>query len=110
MRIKKITNFLIWILPGDIVAISIFPFGVYVRQGQFSYDTISHEIIHWQQQKEMLCLFFYLWYVLEWLLKFPKYKHEAYYNISMEREAYALPERRKHYGWVKYIFNKTKNK
>ncbi len=52
---------------------------------------INHEKIHLRQQLEMLIVFFYLWYLLEFLFLLIKYKNhrEAYENISFEREAYA---------------------
>ena len=72
---------------------------------------INHESIHIKQQEEMLVIPFYLWYVLEWVIKIPIYKSakEAYYNISFEREAYDHDDNlsylssRKHYAWIKRI-------
>jgi hypothetical protein len=59
--------------------------------------------------KEMLYVFFYLFYVTEWLIRLLRYKGRAYYNISFEREAYInmsnndyLKERRP-YAWLKYL-------
>ena len=59
----------------------------------------------------MLFIFFYIWYVLEWLIRllccFSAKK--AYFRISFEREAYAnennseyLAQRRL-FSWVKYL-------
>lgn len=52
----------------------------------------NHESIHTAQMKEMLYIFFYLWYGLEWLIRWVgcgfKSK-KAYRNISFEREAYS---------------------
>lgn len=90
-------------------AITLYPFGIYVQKNP-SVDTINHESIHWQQQKEMLCIFFYIWYLLEWIIKLFIYGKNAYYNISFEREAYKNSSNnkylisRKKYLWVKYIF------
>ena len=52
--------------------------------------TMNHEIIHTKQMKETLYVFFYVWYLIEWIIKLFKYKsfNTAYYNISFEREAY----------------------
>ena len=50
--------------------------------------TIRHEAIHTAQMKEMLYIFFYLWYVVEWIIRLFM-KGDAYRNISFEREAYA---------------------
>lgn len=49
----------------------------------------NHEAIHTRQIWELLGIFFYLWYGIEWLIRFFQYSpSDAYYNISFEREAY----------------------
>lgn len=75
--------------------ITIFPF-IFLRESAFKKNKIliNHEKIHIRQQLELLIIFFYLWYVVEyyyWYLKL-KDKHLAYRNISFEREAYAMEE------------------
>ncbi|MEL0651324.1 MULTISPECIES: hypothetical protein [unclassified Algibacter] len=56
------------------------------------HDTVllNHEKIHLKQQLELLILPFYIWYVLEFVLRFIQYRnwHTAYKNISFEKEAY----------------------
>lgn len=58
--------------------------------------------------KEMLYLFFYLWYAIEWLIRLCGRKN-AYRNISFEKEAYfnehntKYLENRKHYAWIKHL-------
>lgn len=58
----------------------------------------GHEEIHTAQMKEMLYVFFYLWYIFEWLVRFiyiiikeractREIAHAAYRAISFEREA-----------------------
>jgi len=72
---------------------------------------INHEKIHLRQQIEMLVLFFYLWYGVEYLVRLFQYKnrHVAYLNISFEREAYtnentpAYLKTRVFWGFLKYI-------
>ncbi|MCG2420356.1 hypothetical protein K8089_15125 [Aequorivita sp. F47161] len=51
---------------------------------------INHESIHLRQQAELLLVFFYLWYGIEFLVRWFQYKnqYQAYRNISFEREAY----------------------
>ena len=46
-------------------------FGVlFVRKGCFmSEEDLNHERIHTAQMKEMLYVFFYLWYFVEWLIE-----------------------------------------
>lgn len=88
---------------GRFSAITLSPLGVFVKPDKLTDITlINHERIHWQQQKEMLILPFYLWYVIEWMFK-------GYRHISFEREAYVnehdleYPGIRKRYAWVKYL-------
>lgn len=88
-------------------------FGVlFVRKGCKLNDTdIRHELIHTAQQREMLYVFFFLWYVIEWLIRLLQYRnaHKAYRNISFEREAYTMQHTmtyidcRRHYAWVEYL-------
>lgn len=73
---------------------------------------IQHECIHLRQQKEMLLLFFYIWYLAEYLIRLIQYKnhHRAYRKISFEREAYlyeADPDylkRRKNFAFLRFLF------
>lgn len=72
--------------------------------------TLYHESIHTEQMKEMLYIFFYIWYFIEWILRLilPPYK-TAYRDVSFEEEArtnednpYYL-KRRRHYSWISYL-------
>lgn len=71
----------------------------------------NHEMIHSLQQREMLYVFFYIWYILEWSFLLFRYRdsHKAYLKIGFEREAYSMendldyPKRRKHYDWFKFV-------
>lgn len=52
---------------------------------------LNHERIHDRQMKELLYIFFYLWYGVEWVVRLVQYRqgsYMAYRNISFEREAY----------------------
>lgn len=85
-------------------------FGIlFVRKGvKVSEEMINHEAIHTAQMKEMLYVFFYLWYVIEWIVRLFK-NGDAYRNISFEREAYANENNRdyltnrKMYNWINFI-------
>ena len=92
-------------------AITLWPW-IFVRKGcNYTKTTDRHERIHGEQQKEMLIVFFYLWYGIEWFIKLCMYRNsgEAYKNISFEKEAYSNEkspkylDSRKHYAWIKYI-------
>lgn len=82
------------------------------RDKKISDVTLNHEMIHTEQMKEMLYVFFYIWYVAEWLVKLIilRDSHKAYRAISFEQEAYnnqtnlTYLEGRKRYRWLTYIF------
>lgn len=50
--------------------------------------TINHESIHTAQMKELLYIFFYIIYGLEWFVRLFINGGNAYRNISFEKEAY----------------------
>lgn len=74
------------------VGLSLWPF-IILRNPDLREDRvlINHERIHLRQQMELLVVFFYLWYVGEWVFRSFWYLdfYRAYRNISFEREAYA---------------------
>ena len=85
---------------------------LFVHPGVYlSHEMMNHERIHTAQQREMLFVFFYVAYLVEWLARLPM-RGNAYRNISFEREAYAHQRdldylnRRRHYAWRKYIKQK----
>tara|TARA_R110002012_G_scaffold255010_1_gene434166 strand:- start:2501 stop:2824 length:324 start_codon:yes stop_codon:yes gene_type:complete len=72
--------------------ITLFPF-IILRHYSFRDNKvlINHERIHLKQQLELLVIGFYLWYIIEFLVLYVKYKNwnKAYRNISFEQEAYS---------------------
>ena len=88
-------------------------FGVlFVRKGcTMSESDINHEMIHTAQMKEMGYVLFYLWYLVEWLIKLSKLgdSNKAYRAISFEREAYVNEKNltytitREKFAWRKLI-------
>ena len=107
-KIKNFNKFLKLIVPKKFVGITLYPFGIYIRKEKQNERIINHEKIHLAQQKEMLILFFYLFYILEWIYRV--FKKSGYKKLSFEREA-KLNERdsrylefRKSYAWSKYLF------
>ena len=90
---------------------------------QIDDQMINHESIHSKQIFEMLVIFFYVWYIIEWFIKLFKYgdsdedgRGDAYHNISFEREAYDNEKdleylnKRKPYSWWYYLTHKTHEK
>ena len=64
---------------------------IFARKGSdISEQTIRHEKIHTRQMLELLVIGFYVWYIMEWMIRWIIYKNRliAYRNISFEREAY----------------------
>ena len=98
---------------------ALFFFGIlFVRNDLkkgISYVDLNHEHIHSKQCIELLGVFFYLWYIIEYLIRLPMCdfdSHTAYRSICFEREAYKnqedleYPKKRKHFAWLKYVINK----
>ena len=92
-----------------ISAITLFPF--IISRDKMSDLTIRHELIHIEQQKELLVIFFYILYILYWLKGKVQgmSNDDAYMNIPFEQEAYRKMydenylKRRKRHAWRKYI-------
>ena len=74
---------------------------------------LNHETIHTKQGQELLWIGFYLWYIIEYLIRLIIYRDTklAYKNISFEREAYQNQSNldylsnRKHYNWLSKLTN-----
>ena len=111
-------------------AINLFGILFVRKEAKIDKITLNHESIHSAQIAEVmiasipfalllwlftnlwigLLLFiasYYLWYVIEWLIRLPK--GNAYRNISFEREAYANDDNltylktRRRFAFVKYL-------
>jgi hypothetical protein len=80
-----------------------------LRRDQISETTLRHERIHARQMWEMLVVGFYLWYLVEWIVRRLAHDADAYHHVSFEREAYGNQgdagylKRRRLFGWVKYL-------
>lgn len=92
--------------------LTLWPFIFIRKDAHVNTVTVQHETIHARQQMEMLIIFFLLWYVIEWLIRWAYYRDRitAYRNISFEREAYAhqsfphYPDYRKPFAWMDYLW------
>ncbi len=92
---------------------AIFPFIFVGDKNDINPTFLNHERIHLRQQLELLVLPFYVWYVLEYLLRLIQYKNhnQAYRNISFEREAYTNEQKmsylsnRKFWAFLQYVKN-----
>jgi hypothetical protein len=95
------------------LAITLYPLGIFYRSEEVRDDpTIrNHELIHWAQQKEMLCLLFYPWYLIEYLIKLIRFMNhqKAYRGIGFEREAKKFERdldylsMRKRFHWIRFL-------
>ncbi|MDT0641433.1 hypothetical protein RM553_01185 [Zunongwangia sp. F363] len=101
-----------YLLAKGFKGVSLWPF-VIVKYSRYKKDGVflNHEKIHLRQQLEMLIIPFYLWYAIEFFIRYLQYKngYEAYRNISFEKEAYGLEKdfdylnRRKYWSFLKYL-------
>lgn len=96
-----------------ILGIALFPF-ILLREKWCKFDKIliNHERIHLRQQLELGIIFFYIWYGIEFLLLYIKFRNVdiAYHNISFEREAFINEKnliylkKRKFWNFLSYIY------
>lgn len=101
----------------------LIPFKGFIAMNLFGFLFVRKELkdklrddvirsIHTTQMKELLYIGFYIWYIIEWLIRvlfvYP-FSHKAYKMISFEVEAYKYEDdenylnNRKHYSQIKYI-------
>ncbi len=80
-----------YFIPKGYRGMAVFPFVIMKFSGDKKNKVfLNHERIHLRQQLELLIFPFFVWYLLEFVLRFIQYKNFdlAYRNISFEREAY----------------------
>jgi hypothetical protein len=91
-----------------IYAITLFPF--IILSEEVDEYTMNHELIHFEQQKELFVVGFYALYAYDFVKGMIKYKdkHLAYFLIRFEQEAYTyqndlgyIVDREKH-SWKEY--------
>lgn len=96
----------------DFTAMAFWPFVLVRNDAKLTCNVVNHEKIHGCQQAEILLLFFYVWYGVEWLVRFVVYKGDskkAYEKMCFEREAYENQgdmlylSKRNHFSWIKYL-------
>ena len=104
-----------YLIPKGFRGFTLFPF-VLVKYPEDKQNIIlvNHEKIHLRQQLELLILPFFIWYLLEYLVRLVQYQNAnlAYRNISFEREAYSNEsnldylENRSIFQFCNYLFLK----
>ena len=81
-----------WLFAKNFRGLAIYPF-IFLRNKNLKENLkiINHERIHLRQQIELLWVFFFLWYGVEFFIRWIQFKNPltAYFNISFEKEAYA---------------------
>lgn len=101
-----------YLIPKGFSGITIFPFIIISAQADRSDKVLLyHEQIHLKQQLELAILPFFIWYLLEYVIRLLQYRNrrKAYRNISFEREAYANEanldylKSRKIWSFLKYL-------
>lgn len=101
-----------WLFAKNFRGLAIFPF-IFLRDRQLKLNAeiINHERIHLRQQIELLWVGFFLWYGVEFLIRWWQYKNSnlAYLNLSFEREAYQNDHQldylknRKFWNFINYL-------
>jgi hypothetical protein len=107
MRIK---GFLLNIPALWVDGMALFPFILSKRKSPSRYF-LNHERIHLKQQLELGLVIFYVWYFLEYLIRFVQFRNHylAYIHVSFEKEAYAHERdlgylrKRRFCAWWKYL-------
>ena len=90
-------------------------FGViFVRHGaNVTPDLLHHEAIHTAQMKDLLYIGFYIWYILEWLIRLCQCRFnpsKAYDAVCFEKEAYEFMKdpdylsNRYRFTFLKYLY------
>lgn len=103
-----------FLVPEGFNGITLWPF-IILKEIHFKENAvlINHEKIHLRQQLELMLLFFYVWYAVEYLVRLVQYKNRnvAYKNISFEREAYKNESNlnylklRSFWGFMRFLVN-----
>ncbi len=101
-----------YLIPKGYRGLTFFPFVILKYRNESANKVLlNHEKIHLKQQLELLILPFYLWYFIDFFIKYLKYKNKniAYRSIIFEREAYANEKdlnylkSRSFWGFLKYF-------
>lgn len=101
------------LLPRKFSAMCIWPF-ILLRPKANVHDMqriMRHEAIHGRQQLEMAWILFFIWYLIEFAVRFIvlRDRMKAYYSLSHEREAHFYEndneylKRRKPFAWIKFL-------
>lgn len=102
---------LLYFIPKRFSAFTIYPF-IFIKKDtdKTNHILINHEKIHLKQQIELLIIFFFIAYFLEFIwnfIRFPSFM-KAYRNIRFEKEAYQNESNfnylktRKPYSFLRY--------
>jgi len=101
------------VVPGlPAQAMALYPFMLF-KNSKLELDSrlIRHEQIHFKQQLELLIVFFYILYLLNYLINLVRFRNhdKAYFQICFEKEAYQndhdleYMKNRKLFSWIKMI-------
>ncbi|MBK0369956.1 hypothetical protein [Flavobacterium agrisoli] len=101
-----------YLIPKGYRGLTLYPFVlIKYKQDKTNAIFINHEKIHLRQQLEMLIVPFFIWYILEFVWRWMKFRnfHLGYRNISFEKEAYYNEtdfdylKKRKFFQFTEYI-------
>ena len=76
------------LVPPGAIAWAFAPFILFKDERYADETTINHELIHIEQEKELLLIPFYILYVANFIINIFRGTNLPYRNIMFEREAY----------------------
>lgn len=101
-----------YLFPRGYIGLTIYPF-IFLKSKRLKFDRIliNHEKIHRRQQLELLIIPFFVFYLIEFLIRLFQFKNWklAYRNISFERESYVNEKdfdylkKRPFWQYIKYL-------
>jgi len=101
-----------YLIPKGFYGFAVYPFVlIKYRISKKDLVLLNHEKIHLRQQLELLILPFFIWYLLEFFVRYFQLRNWklAYKNISFERESYqnetntAYLEKRVFFNFINYL-------
>lgn len=98
-----------FIVARGFAALTVWPFIFVRRDARVTERLVMHERIHGRQQLEMLWVLFFVWYGVEWVVRWCMNRGSAYRSVAFEREAYCNEAYREYFcyrrpfEWVRYL-------
>jgi hypothetical protein len=77
-----------WFVPPSAAGWTLAPFIIYKKEEYATDVNNNHELIHIEQQKELMVIPFFILYILNFIINIFRMNSSPYRNIMFEKEAY----------------------